>query len=107
MMALVLADAYLTQQAVKRANYSLEELREQIDVIDAQLAALIAERMKISKEIGKLKHKNDAQIEDPKREAEVVKNWKKYAAIYKESKESAENIVKTIIAECKKKQTKR
>jgi len=51
---------------------SLEELRGQINELDAQLVKLLNERARIVVEIGKLKSKTDRPIYAPDREKEVI-----------------------------------
>ena len=56
----------------------LEELRKEIDVIDKSLAELFEIRMRIAKEIGEYKAKNNIPICDSCREAQVIENNSKY-----------------------------
>ena len=52
----------------------LDLLRDRIDNIDSQIARLFEERMKVSREIGLVKLKNNLQILDKEREALVKTN---------------------------------
>ncbi len=47
---------------------SLEELRQKIDEADTKIVKLIAERIRITEEIGREKRKQGKQIEDAERE---------------------------------------
>ena len=57
--------------AVSKEKMSLEELRKQIDEIDAQLVKLLNKRAEIVVEVGKLKNQADKPIYAPDREKEV------------------------------------
>jgi chorismate mutase/prephenate dehydratase len=50
----------------------IEQLRKKIDQLDSQILELINQRMTISIEIGKIKHKNNTQIIDPEREEHIA-----------------------------------
>ena len=50
----------------------LNELRNQIDQIDKEMAVLFEKRMKIVKQIGEYKKENNLPILDKKREEEVI-----------------------------------
>ena len=50
----------------------LEELRKQIDEIDAQIAVLFEKRMHVAKEIGEYKKANNLPVLDFQRELEVI-----------------------------------
>lgn len=50
----------------------LEELRRRIDVFDKEILELVFQRMKKSKEIAKLKIKNDLGVLDINRENELI-----------------------------------
>lgn len=50
----------------------LNEFREQINIIDKQIATLFEERMKLSADIAEYKKKNNLDIFDRKREEEVI-----------------------------------
>jgi len=53
---------------------SLDRCREQIDVIDRQIAALLNERAKVVEVIGNLKQQAQMRVYEPKREDEVYRN---------------------------------
>lgn len=52
----------------------LEELRTEIDKIDAELVDILAQRMKIVEQIGEYKKENDVTILQIKRWSEIIKN---------------------------------
>lgn len=52
---------------------NLNEFREQINIIDKQIASLFEERMKLSADIAEYKKKNNLDIFDKKREEEVIR----------------------------------
>ena len=56
----------------------LNELRNQIDQIDEEMAVLFEKRMKIVKQIGEYKKENNLPILDKKREEEVIEKNSKY-----------------------------
>lgn len=51
---------------------SLDELRREIQRVDAKIVDLLAERMKIVRAIGELKRARGLAVVDPAREAAVV-----------------------------------
>jgi len=56
----------------------LESLRKQINEIDEQIISLLAKRMKVVKEVGHLKRKNNIPILDRSRWQKVIKSKKGY-----------------------------
>ena len=53
---------------------TLEELREQIDVLDRQLVALLSERARAAKQIGQLKAATSLPVYEPNREKVIYAN---------------------------------
>jgi len=51
---------------------SLDELRDQIEVLDEALLRLLNERMGLSLEIGKIKRREGREIYDPAREERLL-----------------------------------
>ena len=51
---------------------TLDELRTQIDVIDAQILDLFAKRTSLAAQIGMYKRKNNLSILDPSREQQKI-----------------------------------
>jgi chorismate mutase/prephenate dehydratase len=58
---------------------NLEELRKKIDDIDTSIVRLIADRIKLAEQIGKVKREQGQQIEDSQREERVLKHIKDLA----------------------------
>ena len=81
---------------------SLEDLRKKVDKTDAKIIRLIAERIRISEEIGKEKKRQGRQIGDTERERKVLENVKKMARDEKISPEDIESIYRQIIIASKR-----
>jgi chorismate mutase/prephenate dehydratase len=81
---------------------NIDELRKNIDEIDARIVALIAERQAVSKEIGKGKHKSSRLIEDREREKRVLRHVRALARDSKISPADVETIYRQIISASKK-----
>jgi len=58
---------------------SLEDLRKDIDGIDARMVKLLAERLSVARKIGALKRKVRNQVQDGAREKEVIEHVRKLA----------------------------
>lgn len=58
---------------------SLEELRKKIDQIDTELVRLIAERLRIAREIGGEKRSRGKPVEDTTREERVLESARRFA----------------------------
>ncbi len=82
---------------------NLEDLRKEIDKVDARIVELIGERMRIAEEIGKGKKVQGKLIEDRERESRVLENIKSVVRSkkIKVNQEDIENIYRRIIAACK------
>lgn len=52
----------------------LERYRRQIDLIDAEIVALLTARHDLSREIGAIKAAAGLPVADPRREADVLRN---------------------------------
>jgi chorismate mutase/prephenate dehydratase len=76
---------------------SLEDLRDEIDEIDARIVELISGRMRIAEEIGKEKQKQGKHIEDKERERRVLENVRSIAQEENISQETIENIYRQIL----------
>ena len=76
---------------------NLEDLRKQIDEIDARIVELISERQSISEKIGQGKKKQNKLIEDKERELRVLKHVRRLARDKKISPGDMENIYRQII----------
>jgi len=57
---------------------SLETIRQRIDAIDNQILALLKERLKCAKEIGRLKSKKNRAKWDPLRERQIFERLLQY-----------------------------
>lgn len=75
---------------------NIENYREEIDVIDFKIMELLAERMKIVREIGQLKKKNNIPILDEKRYGEIMQSRAKLSEELGLDEESVKNIFQTI-----------
>lgn len=60
----------------------LYELRGRIDEIDKQIIELLEERIKVGKEIGKIKKELNLPIKDEEREREVLKRAGRFREIF-------------------------
>ena len=82
---------------------NMEDLRKQIDEIDARIVELIGERLGIVGDIGRQKKEQGKLVEDREREFRVLENVKSIARDknINISQEEIENIYRRIIAVCK------
>ncbi len=64
-------DAAGTNRAESEADESLDSLRVQIDRVDAELLARLAERARLAQRVGEWKKHNDAPVMRPEREAQI------------------------------------
>jgi chorismate mutase/prephenate dehydratase len=80
----------------------LEALRKKIDEIDARIVELIAERQKISGDIGRGKRRTSRVIEDREREMAVLRNVRNIARGLRISPGDVEGIYRRIIDASKK-----
>ena len=80
---------------------NLEDLRKKIDEADTEIVRLIAERIRIAKEIGGEKRKQGKQIEDREREQKVLENVRGVAQEENISQESIESIYRQIVSASK------
>ncbi len=75
--------------------------RQKIDEIDLELVKLLNQRSQCAIEIGKLKHKLDIEIYDPRREEEVIgRVWKEASGPL--SKEAVKRLFERIIDESRR-----
>jgi len=75
---------------------NIENYREEIDVIDFKIIELLAERMKIVREIGQLKKKNNIPILDEKRYGEIMQSRAKLSEELGLDEKSVKSIFQTI-----------
>lgn len=76
---------------------NLNGLRKQVDDIDSRLVSLLAERLEISKQIGKEKKKNSMPIVDRSRDEQVLNSIKQIAYKKGVNPQDAEHIYRMII----------
>ena len=81
---------------------SLEELRKRIDEIDADIVRLLAERIKISEQIGSEKREQGKQIEDSEREKIVLEHVNQLARELNISPSDIETIYQQIMTASKR-----
>ena len=106
MIALVLIDKILKQQLIQHGK-TLNELRQNIDLIDKNILLLLAERQKISKLIGEEKAKINKPIFDKKREESVLKKRKAFAKKLSLDNNFVETFYKSLFSISKSVQGKR
>ena len=82
------------------AKSALADARSKINEIDLQFISLLAERLKIMKDVAAAKKESGLPISDRKREKEVTARFCKIAAKAGVEKEYAEKLIKAIIAIC-------
>jgi chorismate mutase/prephenate dehydratase len=76
---------------------NLQELRRQVDEIDVKIMGLLAERLKLSREIGQQKRESQKPITDRVRDEEVLKNISRLAAREGINPHDAEHIYRLIM----------
>jgi chorismate mutase-like protein len=81
----------------------LKKKRKKIDLIDQKLSTLLNQRLRIAREIGKIKKEMGKKIYDPKRESEVIESLKRRNKGPLMGKD-LEKIFKTIIKICRESQ---
>lgn len=84
---------------LQAATAQLRELRMSIDNMDAALVHLLAERFKITQQVGVLKARHGLPPADPQREAEQVERLRSLAVESKLDPEFAEKFLNFIVAE--------
>lgn len=97
MVACVLADAYLAQQAVAQEPAGLDGARAALDLADADLVAALARRFAIVEEIGRLKAARGGPVARPSREAEVRRRWARAAREEGLDREVASSILDAVL----------
>jgi len=80
-------------------NTSLQDIRNEIDSLDTQLFETISKRLKQVEKVVQWKKKNNKAIYDPKREEEIIAQKRELALNYGFSPDTAEEILRCIIAE--------
>jgi chorismate mutase len=77
----------------------LRRLRDSIDNMDAALVHLLAERFKITQQVGELKARHGLSPADPDREAHQIARLRALAADAKLDPEFAEKFLNFVVAE--------
>ncbi len=75
----------------------LKALRDRLDLVDADLVALAAERQRIVSEIGRVKQGDGRQVRDFRREREVLDHVRRRAAQVELDPDLAEDLLKRLI----------
>ncbi|WP_028707296.1 chorismate mutase [Propionicicella superfundia] len=83
----------------RQQNPELQRLRASIDNMDAALVCLLAERFKITKQVGELKAREGLAPADPEREAEQIARLRRLAEMADLDPEFAEKFLTFIVAE--------
>jgi chorismate mutase len=86
-------------QAEESVTSTLARLRASIDNLDAALIYIIAERFKVTQEIGRLKAEKGLPPADPAREATQVRRLRQLADAAKLDPDFAEKLLAFIIKE--------
>jgi len=71
---------------------ALKDLRSRIDRIDAEIIALLKERMRVCAEIGRVKARESLPVRDEVREAEVLRRAGEFAGVFKEIIEACRKV---------------
>ena len=80
---------------------NLEELRQKIDEVDASTVKLIAERIRLAEQIGRLKKKQGQQIEDKQREERILEHIRDLAKAESIKQADIEGIYRQIFTAAK------
>jgi chorismate mutase len=83
----------------EEAAAELRRLRDSIDNMDAALVHLLAERFKITQQVGDLKARHGLPPADPEREAQQISRLRALAADAKLDPEFAEKFLTFVVAE--------
>lgn len=81
------------------AQQALAPLREQIDSIDSQLVALLAERAKVTAQVGKIKQQYALPVYVPEREQALLSARREQAAALGVSPDLTEDVLRRIMRE--------
>lgn len=86
-------------EEMRRENpEQLAELRAEIDHVDAQLRAVILERLSLAQKIGALKESQKIPVVDGSREKEVKEQWRRWAEEQGLNFQTIEPIIDALIA---------
>jgi chorismate mutase len=84
---------------VSEPTAELQRLRDSIDNMDAALVHLLAERFKITQQVGVLKATEGLPAADPQREAQQIARLRRLAEEAKLDPEFAEKFLNFVVAE--------
>lgn len=89
----------MTEKATSDSANNLAELRSKIDDIDSQLVQLLAQRGKLTRQVGEYKSRTGLPIYVPSREAELLSNRRQQAEQEGVSPELVEDLLRRIMRE--------
>jgi monofunctional chorismate mutase len=75
----------------------LREIRKQIDKIDEEILILLNKRMQLCEQVAKVKKKANLQIEDKKREEEILQKVGEFRSVFEEIIKLCKDAQKRII----------
>ena len=78
-------------------NPQLLQLRDQIDIVDAQLVALLGQRFGLTAQVGVLKKETGLEARDPDRERSQIVKVRKLAADSGVDPDFIENLFQTML----------
>ena len=79
--------------------HELDALRTRIDTIDEQIIRLLADRFRVTEEVGTLKKRHQLQAVDPQREAAQADNFRAMAENHKIKHDFVNHIFACVIQE--------
>ncbi len=79
---------------------SLDELREEIDRLDEEIAGKLVERAQVAKKVGQEKRRLNVTVHDPLRESRVLERVSRHCESSDMTAEEMKRIYKNIIAVC-------
>lgn len=82
-----------------QSDPDLERLRGSIDNLDTAIISMLAERFKITQQIGFLKHARGLAAADPEREVQQIARLRRLAVESNLDPEFAEKLLNFIVAE--------
>jgi len=80
-------------------NLAIEQLRDQIDQLDIQLVKLLAERQKVTAQVGQYKKEVGKPIYDPAREADLIAKRRELAESLQVAPDLIEDLLRRIMRE--------
>ena len=83
-------------------QHKLDVLRKKIDAVDSAIVRKLAERKKLSAQVGTLKAKFSMAVKDPKREQALMKLYERLSKQYQLHPDFVKHVFKTIIVQSRK-----